>query len=255
MDQLRGLKEFLWKALLAVTLVVGGSASTVTDLLPNAQWLGFVCIGAGLIGAAATAYQAFRYEVAKRRAQLASALVDFPPKRASNSDRHELGVSRSNVVSTATNGNGPQPYIPRDVDDELDSALRAHPFVVVRGASKAGKSRTAFEAIVRQGDPLLFAARKGAAVTDISGNCDMLPSGPAVVWLDKLDGYVRAGLFDTFIRDELLNRADLTIVGTIEDAAWDLIVNADGEAKGAYEAADVLQSAQTVWSDAPAATS
>jgi hypothetical protein len=246
MDRFRGLREYLRNVLLAMVLVVGGSASAAIDLFPGAQWLGFVCLGFGLIGAAVTAYQVVRSGKAKRRAQLRSALVDFPPKRASSSDRHDLGVSKSNVVSTAANGNG-QPYISRDVDDELDSALRAHPFVVVRGASKAGKSRTAFEAIVRQGDPLLFAARKGAAVADISENCDMLPSGPAVVWLDKLDGYVRAGLFDTFIRDELLNRAGLTIVGTIEDAAWDLIVNADGEAKGAYEAADVLQSAQTVW--------
>jgi Tfp pilus assembly protein PilF len=247
MSRGRTLKEYAGSVGPPVALAAGGATSTLTGALPGAQpELGIGLFGLGLIGTAWTAFKSVRFGRARRRAQLDVALVDFPPQQASKCDRHKLGVGKSTIVTSVGENEDAQPYIARDVDAKLDRALGRDLFVVVRGASKAGKSRTAFEAIVRRGDPLVLAARKGAAIADIALNSDLLPSGPAVVWLDKLDGYVRAGLFDTVIRDLLLDRGELTIVGTIEDSAWDLIVNADGHEKGSYEAGDVLRSASIV---------
>ncbi|MGH8881287.1 MAG: hypothetical protein ACRD0P_28725, partial [Stackebrandtia sp.] len=39
------------------------------------------------------------------------------------------------------------PYAPRDLDERLRHAIRRYPFVLLEGPSRAGKSRTAFEAL------------------------------------------------------------------------------------------------------------
>ncbi|HXS33119.1 MAG TPA: hypothetical protein VN758_05005 [Solirubrobacterales bacterium] len=245
MKRLRALKEYGPAAAGPMLVAVGGAAAALTALLPPVA--AFALVGAGVVGTGATIVDKVRRERWGRRARLKEALVHHPPKRASNCDRHDLGIDRSSIVTKKADENGDrQPYIPRDADDELDRALGSDHFVVVRGASKAGKSRSAFEAILRCDDPLLFAARKKAAVADIAENVDLLPRGPAILWLDKIDGYVRAGTFDTAVRDELLARGDLKIVGTIEDTAWSLTVKADGDAGTTYEAAEVLKSATEV---------
>ncbi len=244
MKRLRVLREYGPAAAGPVLVAVGGAAAAATALLPPVA--AFALLGAGVAGAGVTVVNKFQSEKKARRARLKAALVYHPPKRASECDRHDLGIDRSSIVTEADENGDRQPYIPRDADDELDRALNSAHFVVVRGASKAGKSRTAFEAIRRRDDPTLFAARKKAPVSDIAENVELLPGGPAILWLDKIDGYVRAGTFDTAVRDELLARGDLKIVGTIEDTAWSLTVEADGDAGTAYEAADVLNSARQV---------
>lgn len=89
---------------------------------------------------------------------------------------------------------GADPYVRRDVDDQLDRALAANPFVLLVGDSKAGKSRTAYEAACRYsrsrgGDVRLVKPATPATVEellDLDPAVDLAPV-PALLWLDDLD--------------------------------------------------------------------
>ncbi|MFE3456590.1 hypothetical protein ACFXKD_03525 [Nocardiopsis aegyptia] len=91
-------------------------------------------------------------------------------------------------VGPALNGTSP-PYVPRDADIALRSAIRAGGLVILQGAQGSGKTRTAYEA-VRQAVPdrdLLFPSGPDA-LHELAATADRLRS--AVVWLDELDRYV-----------------------------------------------------------------
>jgi uncharacterized protein len=244
---LRTLKEYAASLWPLVFVSLGGVATTLGGVLPRAQpWLGLGLAGLGVVGGVVFGVRKMRSSRQVRLASLRKAVLHVPPRPASQCDCFALGVAPSNVVSQRADGEQ-QPYISRDNDRALDHALAMHRFVVVRGASKAGKSRMAFEAVARCDDePMLLVVRKNGSVSDVADNLNLLSPGQVIVWLDKLDGYIRPGRFDTAIQDQLLSRDGLRIVGTIENVAWNSIVNAEDHSHGAYEAASVLNSAHTV---------
>jgi tetratricopeptide (TPR) repeat protein len=102
------------------------------------------------------------------------------------------------------------PYIPRVLDEELAELLRSQPLILVRGQSRAGKSRTAFEIATRElaGWQLLVPKHR-RALTALA-ELDPLPGqGERVlVWLDDLDKYLAvegaygldAGMLDRWAR-------------------------------------------------------
>ena len=112
------------------------------------------------------------------------------------------------------------PYIGRDMDHLLDQLLRQRGVALVTGASKAGKSRTAFEAVRR-----VFPASKFIVPTSCTKALTSLlgdpPFGrspdPPVLWLDELDRFLgNVTGFDHALLD-WLERGDgrMVIVGTV----------------------------------------
>ena len=87
---------------------------------------------------------------------------------------------------------GPTPYIPRDVEEELRSAVQRESLIVVVGESTAGKSRAAFEAIRSQNPDHLLAVPSGreslAAITS-----RLSESSRSILWLDDLERFLGPG--------------------------------------------------------------
>jgi tetratricopeptide (TPR) repeat protein len=102
-----------------------------------------------------------------------------------------LGPGRS--VSATAEGDGRLPaYVGRTLDPDLDNALDVYPFVLVVGDSKAGKSRSAYEAMRRVfPDRVLFVPAKTDSLVAVVDLGLALPD--AVVWLDDIERYVTTG--------------------------------------------------------------
>ena len=110
--------------------------------------------------------------------------------RVSEISPYRLGTSRSTYAPDDAHRN--DPYVHREVDARLREAIsnREPPFVIIVGDSKAGKSRTAFEAVLAV---LPAAALIVPTNTEVLGKLffldpplDLRPA-PAVLWLDDLD--------------------------------------------------------------------
>ena len=94
-------------------------------------------------------------------------------------------------------------YLPRDRDAELTAALErarsaSQPsMVILRGPSKSGKSRTLFEAVLR--DPVLrdaavLAPRDRTSLAELfDGGLPPTPQREVVLWLDDLERFLSAG--------------------------------------------------------------
>ena len=125
-------------------------------------------------------------------------------------------------------------YVRREVDELLDRALQQQRFVLVVGPSKAGKSRSASEAVGRR-----FPASRLVVPSDGAGALAELAAlsragrdpDPPVLWLDGLDRYL--GDASGFDRELLgrLRRQDLgvVLVATIDQTRRDDLRAAKGE--------------------------
>jgi hypothetical protein len=111
-------------------------------------------------------------------AQQVRELLILPPghdgqlPRLSTLSPYRLGASPSRYGDDEHRGS--DPYVCREVDEKLDEALAEKPFVLVVGDSKAGKSRTAYEAARRlaaagvRHDPVVLMPKGAAAVGKFS---------------------------------------------------------------------------------------
>jgi tetratricopeptide (TPR) repeat protein len=158
------------------------------------------------------------------------------PQAVCDADPFSLGVTPSSIAERYR-GEAPRPpYVRRDVDEHLDDEVAWAPFIAIVGPSKAGKSRTAFEAITRVlGDRTLIApdlpgsGQEGLADA-IARYVDASDNG-AVVWLDDLQEYLNAGV----IRIHDLNSwreasNDVTVVATMRDGELAALRAADDRA-------------------------
>jgi tetratricopeptide (TPR) repeat protein len=126
------------------------------------------------------------------------------------------------------------PYVPREVDELLDQALDQHRFVLVVGSSKAGKSRSAFEAVRRRfpASPLAVPAGNAATLAELVGDAPAgTDPGPTVLWLDDLDRYLGdASGFDRELLGRLRRPDDRTVVvATIDQTRRDALRATEGE--------------------------
>jgi non-ribosomal peptide synthetase-like protein len=126
------------------------------------------------------------------------------------------------------------PYVPREVDELLDHALDQRRFVLVVGSSKAGKSRSAFEAVRRRlpASPLVVPAGTSTSLAELVGDAPAgTDPGPPVLWLDDLDRYLGdASGFDHELLGRLRRQDDrLVIVATIDLTRWDDLRGTKGE--------------------------
>ena len=88
------------------------------------------------------------------------------------------------------------PYVPRNVDAQLDRALARGGLVLVQGDAAAGKTRSAFEALVRNADRpharTVAVPRDAAALRELAKT----PLERTVVWLDDLERYLSTDSLD-----------------------------------------------------------
>ena len=126
------------------------------------------------------------------------------------------------------------PYVGRDLDPLLDELLRLRGVTLVTGASKTGKSRTAFEAVRRA-----FPASKLIVPTACTKTLTSLladpPFGrgpdPPVLWLDGLDRFLGDVTgFDHALLD-WLERGDgrMVIVGTVGLTRREDVLGTEGQ--------------------------
>jgi hypothetical protein len=145
-------------------------------------------------------------------------LLELPPiggrlPRVKEIDPYSLGVTLS---SYAGRRDGSDRYVERDCDERLQTSVRQNTFTVVVGPSKAGKSRTAYEAAVRVlGDARLVVPRfqmrslpNLARDELIVGEKDVV-----VIWLDDLDRFlVPTEGFDLAVLRRLTSRKGRTVL-------------------------------------------
>ncbi|MEU4926284.1 tetratricopeptide repeat protein [Streptomyces yokosukanensis] len=147
--------------------------------------------------------------------------------RVDQVDPHDIGVAGSKYSGSPAAGRAHRaaagaPYVPRSPQDgRLDELLVSRRLVLLAGRSKAGKSRTLYEGLVRT----MPHARLVVPRPDGPGRGSLealsrlrLPTGsdPVVLWLDDLHRYLQPGGLDLQILDRLARRHPaVTVVATI----------------------------------------
>ena len=145
---------------------------------------------------------------------------DVVPLVGEVDDPVKLGATKSSIAEEASREAIP-PYVPRDVDGQLDAALASDRFVLLVGDSKAGKSRCGFEAIRRNllDRRLVIPDRRESLPALLEAGFNFESS---VVWLDDVENYVGAG----GLSDNVLNRvigpdeSGTVVFGTIRRVAF-----------------------------------
>ena len=129
-----------------------------------------------------------------------------------------LGV-RFSRTDIDTRDNPFYPYLPREVDRELDAALDARAagsdrrLLLVVGNAMDGKSRSLAEAVHRHPrlrNWLLLRPAVNAALDEV---VELMPASEVLVWLDDLDRYLPLISVDQLRR--LLSRPGLAVLATI----------------------------------------
>ncbi|HJQ46866.1 MAG TPA: tetratricopeptide repeat protein [Amycolatopsis sp.] len=123
------------------------------------------------------------------------------------------------------------PYVPRNADAPLDRALARGGLVLVQGDAAAGKTRSAFQALVRN------AERLGLREVVVPRDADELreltrtPLEHAVVWLDDLERYLTTDNLDGDLLAALCppGRRDVVLLATLRRQARDAL-GIDGDA-------------------------
>ncbi|HVV14101.1 tetratricopeptide repeat protein [Amycolatopsis sp.] len=115
------------------------------------------------------------------------------------------------------------PYVPRTADAELDRALSRGGLVVLQGDSAAGKTRSAYEAVLRNASRLswrtLVVPRDTAALRALAGTSIGLTE--TVLWLDDLDRYLSTDSLDDGLLGALCppGRPDVVLLATLRSGA------------------------------------
>jgi tetratricopeptide (TPR) repeat protein len=186
-------------ALGLVVVLIGALVTARLTQLPAAPlWAVVVTAGVGLVSTIASDIVSNRLQAsnATRVELVRHCLFDDAghiPRVAAVTDLRPLGVGPAVGPSPSPSGSTPT-YVARDVDRDLDEALRAGGFVIVTGPPASGQSRSLFEAVRRvYPDRLLIAPRGAAALAAILPA--PVPYRRAVIWLDDLERFVgRDGL-------------------------------------------------------------
>ena len=129
-------------------------------------------------------------------------------------------------------GDNLPPYVPRHVDGKLEQAVTSGGFILVVGASKSGKSRSAFEVLRRtRPDARLIVPAEGRPTPGRLANLkDVVDWDGSVLWLDDLDRYLGPNGLDLKVLDKFF-RCDppVTIVATLSSKRRQRLLKAEGE--------------------------
>ena len=199
---------------LAVTLVpaawagaVGGLATVVVTAVAlgvQAEWSRHVDVVRGLPSGL----------------QISSAHGRFPRVR-DLADPIAVGVHPAAPLKVGGVLNRVPPYIPRDIEPELHTALRDNDFIILVGESAAGKTRAAFEAMRRLYGDYRFAAPASRDVFPALLEV-MTETADCVLWLDDLERFLGAsGLTLSTLHLMLSRRVRIIVLATIRSHEYD----------------------------------
>jgi hypothetical protein len=182
-----------------------------------------ITVSVALAAAAATNW----HSRAQRGAKLAEGLRAWPLPLLRTANPELLGV----FPARRQPGGASEEYVPRDVDDEIEAAIRESSFVLLYGPARAGKTRTAVEAARRAlGDAAVIVPCDADALElllDRNLRLDIPESG-IVLWLDGLERFAEA--LDARTLDRLLGLAEpIKVVATIRTEDWEALLAASGQ--------------------------
>ncbi|MET8141660.1 tetratricopeptide repeat protein [Sphaerisporangium sp. NPDC005288] len=111
-------------------------------------------------------------------------------------------------------------YVGRDIDGELDEALRDERLVIVLGESATGKSRVAFEALHRNlADHWILIPRSTKLLRELVDTGHRLRN--TVIWLDELEHYLGTNGLDPATLDGLTTSGNgVVVLATMRTAAY-----------------------------------
>jgi hypothetical protein len=144
-------------------------------------------------------------------------------------DPLEMGVHRAPLEQ----GNAVPPYVTRDIDQELDkqlmTAARQGGFVLLIGDSTAGKSRTAYEGLLRSLPDHRVLVPDGRTELRMSIIGLVSSSEKCIVWLDDIERYLGADGLTSGILAQL-RAARIVLVATLRAEQYRRLISFEGEA-------------------------
>jgi hypothetical protein len=157
-----------------------------------------IALSIGIVGVAVAQRQAARARRDDEDALVGAldlALACWPPRTAAALSPYDLGAHPTGARPDEPAAAEPlPPYVPRALDGELASALAADSLVVVYGPARAGKTRTAYEAVRRAGgDARLLVPENADGLAVVLRHADRLAAvagEPLVLWLDELERFL-----------------------------------------------------------------
>jgi hypothetical protein len=183
----------------AAALVILGTGLTAAKDVPGPAWLHWLLIGVGGVVAILSQFTKWLRQVHEaERARHRLLRGGWPPPLVREVDPFwpGLGIFASAIAEKYVPRGEIPPYVDRDADAALHDRLTRARLALVSGTSKAGTSRTAFQALVRlaRTDPtlrLLVPASPDALpqLLELDPPLD-LPQGPCALWLDEADRYL-----------------------------------------------------------------
>ena len=194
---MKGRFPNLWARVAAIAIVLAGVVWAAVGQLNAPDWVKAICaaVAAGAGGSGTLLIDRIKNSK-DRQTKLRDNLRFWQPPNArlfstNEIDPFKLRITPSQLAQAAAGQGAAPPYVPRDQDAELDRALGSKTFVLVIGESKAGKSRSAFEAArrVHPSCHLVVPERRDSLqiVMALDPPLDLRNS---VVWLDDLEGYL-----------------------------------------------------------------
>lgn len=180
---------------------------------------------------------------------LRSQVFYWPPRRVQGEDPYRLGVFRS-AIATKLFPDSPPPYASRTIDSRLDGALLHNPLVLVVGPAKAGKSRSAIEAVIRSmPEATLLVPRRPEDLRPLIATLESDPiRDAAVLWLDEFQAYLARGSLDRADVERWMGVTPRVVgVGTITARAQQTWTNRSSTARQLFES--VRQEGGELWLD------
>jgi hypothetical protein len=190
-------------ATLAVLLsLIGNMASNTVAL--SVGWAAVLWVIVGLMGAAAVAVAVRQHRIDQRDFPAAAVvsgvgstewlagrvlfLVEGRLPRVSEVSLLQLRVKPA-IETRRADGADQPPYVPRDIDEDLEWAIAAGGLVLLHGRAAVGKSRAAAEALRRlRPEQSMVVPVAGRALRElVKSGYDL---GDAVVWLDDLEQFL-----------------------------------------------------------------
>jgi hypothetical protein len=184
----------------------------------------------------------------KHRKAWKDALAEYPLRPAAEMDAYSPRAGRVMTSEIARTAFKDPPYVPRTVDEVLTTALRESGFAVLVGPAKAGKSRTAWEAMRRlQHDVAAPLGPAGLAMLASAGFFERPLDRPVILYLDELENYLHTDPPALTVQQVTTwIRAGFQVMATIRTAEYALLRGTDRGAPGAREGAELLRVARCV---------
>jgi tetratricopeptide (TPR) repeat protein len=225
-------------------LAAGGAALTaavqILKVMKAPTWLFvtlYILTGVLAITAALVGLRKKRDEDNRAWVQAVTSNLALGPGRSgqlptvSEVSPYHLGVSRS-AYAAPDDAHRDDPYVQRrEADDRLRAAISSPEsrFVILVGASKSGKSRTMYEAVLETlpESPLIVPVNEEAIgkLFSLDPPLDLRPA-PAVLWLDDLDE-ARLGVLTPSLLDRL--GSEVVVVASMTSQRRDRITRSDSD--------------------------